>query len=176
MYGKITLNAILIILLSVSQISFVSGLPGWFADINLPIMVLVFMLALSGFRLALFWSFGMGLLLDIYSFLPFGIYMAVFPSIAILINFFLIHFFTNRSLYSFLALAALALLLHEILVYSLSYAVYFVNRQDLNVYFDGKFWSDQAGVFIMNLGAVFILFYLFTLAGKNLKPVFLIRR
>ncbi|MFH0891486.1 MAG: rod shape-determining protein MreD [Candidatus Falkowbacteria bacterium] len=176
MYGKITLNAILIILLSVSQVSFVSGLPGWFVNINLPIITLVFMLALSGFRLSIFWAFGMGLLLDIYSFLPFGVYMAVFLSIAILINFFLIHFFTNRSLYSFLALAAMALLLHEILVYSLSYAVYFVNRRDLAVYFDGMFWSDQAGVFLVNLSAVFMLFYLFTLAGKNLKPVFLIRR
>ena len=65
MYGRIILNIVLIFSVIVVQVAFISGLPGWFGSINLVIVTLIFILALSSFSLALLWSVGFGLLLDI---------------------------------------------------------------------------------------------------------------
>jgi len=176
MYGKTLLNIISIILLSVFQVSFISALPGWLNNVNAAALALVFILALGSFRSALFWAFGLGFLLDIYSFLPFGVYSAAFMATVVIINFFLVNFLTNRSLYSFLVLTFLCLFINEIFVYTLSYAVYLLDKQDFIVYFDAKFWINQLVIFAVNLVAVFIIFYLLAFVSKNLRPVFLIRR
>lgn len=176
MYGKTALSAILIILLSLIQVSFVSGLPGWFNNINAAALALVFVLALGSFRLALFWAFGLGFFMDIYSFLPFGVYLATFLATVIIMNFFLVNFFTNRSLYSFLALTLLCLLVHEIFVYALSRAIYLLGHRDFIIYLDAEFWANQPALIGVNLAAVFVVFYFLTFVSKNLRPVFLIRR
>ncbi|MCK4554231.1 hypothetical protein KAU19_04685, partial [Candidatus Parcubacteria bacterium] len=73
MYSKIIINIILILSLVIIQLSFISGLPAGLNNLNLILVILIFILALINLDLAVWWTVGAGLLLDMFSFTPFGV-------------------------------------------------------------------------------------------------------
>ncbi len=176
MYSKIIINTLLIIALVVIQLSFVSGLPTLFSKINLSIIALIFILGVGNFKLALWWAIGVGLILSIYSFIPFNVYLVCFLATLFFINFLLTNFITNRSLYSYLTLTIFAYIFFKILMYSLSYLAFFISREEINLNFEIGFWANEFSGLAINLLAVLIIFYLLNYISKNLKPVFLIKR
>ncbi|MDP2736585.1 MAG: hypothetical protein Q8O59_02230, partial [bacterium] len=61
---KIITNIILIISLAVVQIALISGLPGIASNLNLALVVLIFILGFSSFNFAVPWTIGLGFLLE----------------------------------------------------------------------------------------------------------------
>lgn len=175
MYRKIVLNIVLAIILAIVQIAFISGLPSWFSNLNLILIVLVFILGLIGFQSAWWWSLGLGILMDIYHFLPFGIFLISLSSAILLTNFLLTNFFTNRSLYSFLALTTLAGIFYNIILYFLSFISNFFNISGVFIKINsGVLVNELRGLAVNILAAIFIYYFL-NLISARLKPVFLLR-
>lgn len=167
---KIITNIILIISLAAAQISLISGLPGPAGNLNLALVVLIFILGFADFILAASWAVGLGFLLEVFSFLPFGAHLFSLGLTLVIVNFLLNYFFTNRSLYSFLALTGLATVMHEITVNF--FALIFVEADSAA---SGNFWLsvlEQAG---LNLLAALVIYYVIHFLSRNFKPVFLVR-
>lgn len=175
MYGKIISTALFTIFLVAIQLSFISGLPSGFNNLNLILVLLIFILALGGLRFSVWWAIGAGLLMDTLSFLPFGTYLISLAAIAFLIDFLLKGWFTNRSLYTFLALTALATFSYSILIKLASYLMHFLSGNELFLILNNEFWVNELNQLILNLLLAAIIFYFFNLLSIKLKPVFLIK-
>lgn len=172
MYKKILFNSFLVLLLSAIQMSFVSGLPSYAGSLNLVLVALVFILAMLGFNVALWWGLGAGLVMDIISFSPFGIHMIGFIAMLVIVNFLLINFFTNRSLYSFVALIFFSTASFEIFLNLSSYVFRKLGGSEFVPY--GKlFWFGEVAQVGMNIAAASLIFYLLNYLTDRMKPVFL---
>jgi len=121
MYSKIILNIILILSIVIIQLSFISGLPAQLNNLNLILVILIFILGLINLDLAVWWVIGAGILLDMFYFMPFDLYLVCLSLTIIITNFLLTNFFTDRSLYSFFALVGLATVVYGILLTSAGY-------------------------------------------------------
>ncbi len=176
MWSKIILNLILIISLAIIQLSFISGLPAFLDNINLIIVAIILILVIGNFKLAFWWSIGTGIMLDIYSFLIFGVNLVSLLTTLLFANFLLVNFFTNRSLYSILALTILASICYDLLSYGLSCLIYFFSHQDFILNLGINFWLNRLSGLALNLLAVLIIFYFMNFISHKFKPVFLIRR
>jgi len=175
MYSKIIVNIILILSLVIVQLSFISGLPMGLDNLNLILVVLVFILGLINLDLAIWWVIGAGVLLDIFSFLPFGVYLICLSLMIIIINFLLVNFFTDRSLYSFLALTGLATLIYEFSFGAFSYLTLRISGNEMNFVLNKSFWLAKLSQLSLNLAVAFVIFYLVNFVSKKLKPVFLVK-
>ena len=170
MTAKITTNLILIIGLAALQAGFISGLPGTASGLNLALVILIFILGFNSFNSALWWALGLGWLLEIFSFLPFGILLISLALTMVISDLLLNYFFTNRSLYSFLAMTALATLVYATAVNLLAFVL---TGENLSSLAEGNFWYAIFSQLGLNLLAAFLIFYFMHFLGKNFKPVFL---
>lgn len=173
MYLKIFLNLILIVALIIGQLSFISSLPFGLNNFNFILVVLVFILMLSDFKMALWWAMGAGFLLDIYSFLPFGIYLISLFLTILVANFLLVNFFTDRSLDSFMALTFFSTLFYSLLFYLSAFSTGMLGKGVIT--FNQEFWLNLGIQLFLNLLFVFLFFYVISFVSKRLKPVFLDR-
>lgn len=174
MIAKIISNIILICSLGILQISLISGLPGILGSLNLVLVILIFILGFYSFDSAALWAVSVGFLLEIFSFLPFGAYIFGLSLTIAIANFLLNYFFTNRSLYSFLALIGLATVIYGLIV---NFFVFiFVEVNSFAMMVSGDFWFSLLEQIGMNLLATLIIYYIIYFLGKNLKPVFLIKK
>ena len=175
MYSKILLNTILILSLVIIQLSFISGLPAGLNNLNLILVILIFILALINLDLAVWWTMGIGVLLDMFSFAPFGVYLVCLSLTIIITNFLLINFFTDRSIYSFFALAGLATVVYGILLAGAGYLLQLIGGGELGLILNKNFWLAQLSRLCLNLLATLVIFYFVSFIGKRLKPVFLVK-
>jgi|SRR3990167_4268899 len=169
---KIITNIILIIGLGAAQISLISGLPSLAGNLNLVLVVLIFILGFLNFNFAVWWSVGIGFLLETYSFLTFGTYLFSLSLTIIIANWLLNYFFTNRSLYSFLALTGLATVIYELIFSFLGFIFSAVNS--FASVMAANFWYFLLRQVCLNLLFTFLIYYIIHILGKNLKPVFLL--
>jgi cell shape-determining protein MreD len=173
MIAKIITNIILIIGLGITQIALVSGLPGLASNLNLVLVFLIFILGFSNFNLAASWAIGVGFLLEIFSFLPFGVYLFSLSLTIIIANFLLNYFFTNRSLYSFLALTVITTFVYKLIMHS--FLLIFIEISSSALVAADNFWFSILEQISLNLIFTFIIYYIIYFLGRNLKPVFLIK-
>lgn len=175
MYGRIIINLIIVVGLSIMQLSLIKALPGWLSFINLIIISLIFRLSLTNLKNAIIWAIGFGALIDLYTFFPFGFFLLNYVVIVILTYFLLNNFFTNRSLYSYLTLTLFALVSHTII----KYCLYIINNFFIgNKFFYGiyeTFWLNEIKGIIVNLVLVLIIFNIVNIISQKFKPVLLIK-
>jgi len=176
MYLKIFLNFILVIFLSIIHFSFMGNLPFNLFNINIILVAIIFTLALSDLKYALWQVVGFGFIFDIYSFLPFGIYLISLSTSVLLINFLLKRFFTNRSLYSFCALIIFFTIFYEFIFNFFVYMFSILRENIIFFIFYKDFWVNVFFQIIFNLLAVFFIFYILNLFSDKLKPVFLLKK
>lgn len=176
MYLKAALNVLLMLGLASIQFSFISGLPAWFNGLNLILIALIFILSLYGIDLALSWAIGVGFFMDIFSFSPFGIYLVGFSLVTIAAYFLLNNFFTNRSLYSFLALTFLSTILHDLVLNFLDFLITSLTADNVYFFMKKDFWLGLASQIALNLIFVTLIFYFINLVSNRLKPAFLAKK
>jgi rod shape-determining protein MreD len=172
MYGKIIINISAILFVAMCQIAFVAGLPDIFNRINIAVIVLVFILSFSNLRLALYWALLLGIVIDVYSFFVFGTYLLLFLIVTLCAYFLFINFFTNRSLYSLVALSILSSILFKLLLFFSSFLVYSFGLKDYFLQIDLQ--RELKTVVVESLLAV-LFFYFFNYVNKNSRFEFLSR-
>ena len=176
MYYKIFFNILLILLISVFQISFINNLPSFFSQINLFFIVLIFVLSLTNFEYTVWWTVGFGFMLDVFSFNYFGVYLLSYFFTIIFINYLYKNYLTDRSLYSFSILIVVFLVFYELVSKIFFYILYSINNQDIFFLTSKIFWMNIFSSLVINLFAMSILFYVVSLLSEKLKPVFLIKK
>lgn len=167
---KIIANIALIIILSIAQVSFISGLPGIASDVNLILVALIFILGFFNFDLALLWVLGIGFFMDIFSFSVFGVYIFSLSAAIAAANLSLNYFFTNRSLYSFSAMAGISIFVYESAVY-----FFVLIFSEANPAMAGGFWIAFLTRVFLNILLSAAVYYAVYFFGKKFKPVFLIK-
>ncbi len=175
MYFRIITNLIFIVFLAAIQITFVGNLPFYFNNINLLIIVLVFVLVLGGLRLALTWAVGLGILFDFYYFLPFGSFVINLFLTSLLTYFLLRNFFTNRSLYSFLALGFFANISYNIILFLIIYLNSFLTKTSSSLSFNINLLKLELMQIILNSLVIIMGFYLINFITYRWRPVFLLK-
>ena len=176
MYGKIIINLLLAFLVVLLQLGFISGLPLYFASLNLILISLVFILEISDLKTALLWVLAAGFLIDIYYFKSPGTYFLSLLAAIFLMDFLLEHFFTNRSLYSFLALIFFGHLIFKFSWYIYKFLLSFVFKDSFDYILNFMFLKNEIIELFINMMAVAIGFYIINFVGSNFKPVFLIKK
>jgi hypothetical protein len=170
---KIITSILLIIGLGLLQVAFISALPGWLSNFNFVLIVLIFILGFGSFDLAIWWSIGIGFILEIFSFLPFGAEFLTLSLTIVIASFLLDYFFTNRSLYSFLALTVLSTLVYELMI---NFILLFFAEQDKYFFIVNlDFWISTFKQISLGIIFTFLIYYLTHILGRNLRPVFLIK-
>ena len=174
MIKKIFINLLALIIISVIQIGFIKSLPDFWSSFNLVLVVLIFILEAKGLIASLWWGLGVSVFYDLYFFYPYGfsaivIEMTLLAAYALLVN-----FFTNRSLYSFLALVFFATIFSKFFSYFLASILNLMNIQTVFLEkVDALFFKQGGQELILNLMAIIILFYVMNFLGNTFKPVFL---
>jgi len=173
LYLRTAFFLVIVFILATIQYSFIQILPFWFNYLNLMPVVLIFILSLYGWKEALFWGIGMGVVLDIYSFLPFGVFTASLMLTVFFIHVLSTHFFTNRSLYSFLALTLFSTFFYEFFFRFFAYALNIFVKETCLFLLQQNFWLVLGKGIIMNLALMFLMFYIFNFASNRFRPVFI---
>ena len=172
---RIFLHSIFILLLTVFQISFIQVLPGWFHELQLFLVVLIFVLSLYGWKFALFWGGVIGGVMDIYSFSFFGLHLLSLTAATLFIYLLSYNFFTNRSLYSFLALTVFATLFYEFFLRIIYYIEQTFYGDAPLFLLQEYFWSMLGKEILVNMAAMLLLFYIFNYVSNRFRPVFIER-
>jgi rod shape-determining protein MreD len=172
MYIKAITYSIFIMLLFSLQISLINGLPEAF-HFNLIMASLIIILLIFGKDEAIWCSIGSGFLLDLYSFNSFGTFIVVLPLLVYLANVLLVKFFTNRSLYSFLALILFGTIFYDFFVWISSVLRVAIFNQNFVIGI-----PDINSIFVSLItNSIFAIasFYAINFISDRLKPVFLIK-
>jgi hypothetical protein len=176
MYFRLFFKFILVVALVILQISFVSALPVWLRELNVVVVFLVFSLEWSGGYKTIWWFLAIGLMFDLFFPLWFGFFIVFWPMLFLFTSFLAENFFTNRSLYSFLGLTFFATIFYYFIFNAAFYFAGFFSENKAALFLLTKnFWLRLSAGLILNLAAVFILFYLTNLISDRLKPVFIIK-
>lgn len=173
MFIKIIIQALLVIAAALFQFSFISGLSNPLNDFNLILVILIFILCLNNLKTALWWAAGVGFFVDIFSFSPFGVFLISFILTVAAARALLINFFTNRSLYSFLALTFLTTIFYALILKFSNFIGMLFGPLNSFLNFDKYFFESLAKQIFLNLTAVLIIFYLINFLSNKFKPVFL---
>ncbi len=144
--------------------------PVYLIDIIIPAIIFLFLLT----KKEMVWVFAVtcAILLDFLDFNFFIINTLSIILVVFLIELWLRNWFTKHSLYSFLALATLAIIIKNIAYYSL---LTIFSNKPVN-FLHILFWSDLAWQILGAVILVSIFFYMALGINKNLKPAFLGRR
>jgi len=172
---KIFFNTVMIIALVAAQLAFVSNLPYPISSLRLVLIALLYILLLIGLKPSLWWTIGCGALLDVYSMGIFGANLLELAAIVMAMHVLLARYFTDRSVYTFIALTAVAVLSQDL--------IRGVAGVLANLIYGAPFRAGEAGLFAfeayalaVNLAVVAILFYFVNYISTRFKPVFLVRR
>lgn len=145
------------------QTALVKSVPGGIY-LNLSLVVLIFWLVLFGLEQAWFCWLISGFLSDLFSFKLFGFYTVLFCLLLLLVYWLLSNVLTNRSLYSFLLIAAIVTIIYD----GATWLVFGAPADNL--------LSHEIKRLIANWLATIAAFYIVSWMSYRLKPVFLIKR
>jgi cell shape-determining protein MreD len=153
---KIFFLVILVLLIQGSVLNSFSNIVNRF---NLFLFLTIWLFIFYDFRNSLSFALISGVILDIFSFYPFGIFTISFLLMVILADFVWNNFFTNRSIYSFLALSFILTLFYNLLLYLL---LFLFEKNVTGVFwFSGVFWFNWILELIwVSLGIIISFYFL----------------
>jgi rod shape-determining protein MreD len=173
-YLKLAALAAVGLFLLLLQFSFIGALPFAWRQFNLVLVFLLLILFFFGFEPAVWLAVILGFFSDLLSFDYFGLQLLVLPLVLIFAHLWLVNWFTNRSVYSFLALTLAATVLYNLVFYA---SIYIIGRffSDSNDFFlwQGNFWSGLGLQIISNSVSLFLFFIIANFFSTRFKPVFL---
>lgn len=170
MWYKILLSTIIIALVSIIQITLLGGFGDYLASFNLLLAVLVMLLFLVDIKWIVYFTLISSLLLDIYSSLPFGIFMVSMFFSIVISYFLLLNFFTNRSFYAVAFVGLSAILSFNLIFLIASGSMYLLGLSDF--YIDKNYWLRLLYQMINILIILSILFFSINLFSRRFKPNF----
>mgnify|MGYP001167429492 CR=1 FL=1 len=165
----------IIFLILFLQIAVIPNLPSVFAQLNLILVMIVFVSVVFQFYLGVIYAFVWGFVLDIYSALPFGAIL-----ISLVITLYVVYeifqrFLTNKSFYTLLGLVSVATVLFNFFLLVYSALLFFSASKDMQLIYElalaavGDIWRHL----LMNLALSSIFFMIFHFSSRRFKAVFI---
>lgn len=164
------------VLLAIIQTSFISGLPEVIRNVDLVVVFLLVILAVSDLKTTLIYAIIAGYVMDLISFLPFGIYLLSLSFTIFLGYLLLVSYFTNRSLYSFTTLAAFTTLVYWLFLRLLDGVFSLVTGHPLHYGISIYSIVDLFYSLVLNILLSIIAFQIINFVSHRLRPVFLLRK
>jgi len=161
--------AILIICILL-QVSFISALPAYINAIFLPLIMVIFFTVVISYERALVLALIGGLLLDIYSINIFGVATVSLVATTILTNFLFSHLFTNRSVYSLVALGTIGVIFYNASIVALPYVINAIRSSEYQQNLGLSIFSSLGWDLGLNLASLVLLYFLFSIISPRLKP------
>lgn len=134
------------------------------SNINLPIIFLVLFINFFNIPTKLIFIIFWGLILDIYSNLPFGSFMITFFLVEIFLDVLFYNFFTDQSFYSSLILLLSGLTIYNFILILIVIITYFLGFSDWIInqnYIEKYLWQLLINGFLITIG-----FYWFNKLAK----------
>lgn len=152
------------------QLSVANSLDGFFSGINFILFYLVYVFIFYDLKTSLIFGLLSGFLLDLFSFHFFGVYSFSIIITIFIANFLLLNFFTNKSIYSFLALGLFFCFFYYFISSFLIYLNYW--GQDSYVWFNSVFFLNFfKELFFISLAILFSFYFLGIDSEKGKKIV-----
>lgn len=158
-------------LIAVIQASLISAWPSFFGQLNLVLIVLIFILFFFGSEAALWLVAIFGFWLGLIYFQFFAFFLIIFLITVLVSQVLLKNWLTNRSLYSFFALILIATVVFNFLAALFFY--FFVATPGYFWLGSGDFWLALLYQSAWSLIAALLLYHLATALTKRLQPFFL---
>jgi hypothetical protein len=169
--GKTTLLIIFCLLSASIQFSLVSALPGAFGDINIGLMMLVFILFFLGIKSSILFIIFFGFFLDVFSFQFFGFYISTLAVTVLVAYIISKNWLTNKSLYSVWVIFLISTLVYN-LFSSILFLLFSGSGGDFSV-FGFLFWRSLFYQLAWNILVSILFFPSLISLTKRFKPFFL---
>ena len=154
------------------QISFLANFK-ILANFNLVLVILVLFVFLTDFKKSLAVSLWSGLIFDLYSPLPFGIFIFSFAVASIVLEFLLQNFFTNRSFYSLIFLGFFGAVVYHLVFLITNGLIYLIGNSEFLP--TVSHWYLFFGQIITTIFLLAICYLLIDKISKRFKPMFLVK-
>lgn len=162
---------IVIILLSVIQITFLGNFGPMVAGINLGIIGLVLLINLFDFHQAIIFVLMFGFILDVYSGLPFGIFLLSLFFTAVSLELIFFNLLTNRSYYSLIAMGLVAIVFYNVYFYLVTGFLYIIGVSNFSLRVE--FWWSMMYQLVSALVILTLFFWIINKISNKFKPMFL---
>lgn len=175
MLKSIIKHAAIMLALLAGQLAVVSPRTGIVGDLNLILVVLIFIAVVYKFRVALVYGFILGLALDVYSGLHFGVILFALVFMLGLVDQIAEKLLTNKSFYALIGLTAAGTIIYSVIIAGWSAAEHFWLTKDwfsvknaLNAFVHNIGWQ-----LLLNLILMVVIFIAFHLTSRRFKAVFI---
>lgn len=158
---------------AIFQVSFISSLPRAYSAMNFPLIFLLFSLLFLNREKTLSLAIFLGFCLDILSFNFFGLNIFVYLSTMFILDLLLNNWLTNRSLYSFLVLSIIGVLLYNFLFYFVLAGFQSYQSGFSLFLLQSNFWLQLLWQMFWSFVFMLLFFNLANSLSKHLKPFFL---
>ncbi len=173
--AKITVILIILLIGSIFQISFLPSLGYPIDNLNLIISIIIFITAIISYKMGIWLAFGFGLILDLYSIYPFGLLAIALILTVIGLNLFFDNFFTNRSLYSLLALGIIGTFIFNAMLAIFNLLNFISNPVDNNINFlNITFFYNFSWQIGLNLAILALMFLSLDSINRKLRSNFIL--
>lgn len=174
---KHTAMIVIPILLFLLQQSFLPASPFFFPFINLILIYCLLLLLLNNYIVSLYNALILGVFMDIYSPHVFGLYIISFMFAIIVTYIFLTYLFTNKSIYAFIFLTAIATITFQV-CYQIILITSSIFTTQISI--NNLFTLDDLLIIcyenIVNIVFMVIIFYIINYFSVKLKPFFIASR
>jgi len=153
------------------QMAFFGSLGRFWAAFNPLLAILVLMVTITDFKKAIFFALACGLILDIFSSLPFGLYLAVFFATVLVLEILFLNFFTSREFYPLMIMGALAVVFYNLFFLLILGALYLLGATEAMVAV--SYWQNFLYQLISTTIFLLVIFSVSYRISKVFKPIFL---
>ena len=174
MIVRIIVNTAVILLLAVIQTAFVSALDGWLNNLQLIIIYTLLLIAIDKKPLAYIYAFASGLVLGFFSLAPFGLYALSLLFAVFIVDMVFENIITNRSLYSFVMLCAVANVSYKIFLYSSWSIVAWLKFDIAPFVVNPNFWLLEFKSLLLNMIVMLVAYQGLSFISKKYQPRFLL--
>jgi hypothetical protein len=163
-------------ILALLQFSFISALPWPFNNFELSLVAIVFSFLLFNKKDSWIIAIALGFFTDLWLFHPYGTAILSLFFTAVVIYLVLENLLTNRSLYSFLLITIIAVLVNTIFTRIFLVIFDWSGANTSHFLTSSLFWGSLMWNLILSLVVVGFIFSVLALLSRRLKPFFLKRR
>jgi len=171
MWYKPIVSILSIVLLAALQITLNQGFNLFLSGFNLVLILIVVLINLTSPKNVILSALLGGFILDVYSSLPFGIFMFSLLGAAFLVEILFMNFLTNRSFYALIIMGLLAVVIYNLFFIGLNSFFYFLGWSNSFVslsFIKNFIWQLVDMALVLSLS-----FSLINYLSKKFKPVFL---
>jgi len=149
---------------------------GHFANLNILLVVLIFITIIFGFNLGFIFAVFIGFFVNIFSFLPWGTLIIIYLIIISIVDFLYKHVLINFSYLTNLILIILATFIFNLLLLGIAFFYYLFNLINIYIILDKIFMVNFLWQIILNSIMISLIYILAKLTIKKLNLVFIMKK